>query len=547
MTSLTTNPTLSSDSLGGIDLRMVLRILRYWLWLLFVGALGGAVLGYFASLQTLPIYRTELLLLIEETRPLTAGMDVALEGRTSTYLELINEGLMLETIAVALELDPAQLAETVTSMRVESLRNTQLFRVYVEGYHPEYLTAVANSLPQVLRDEMTSVRTERFAESRRNLATQIETIKAQIDITEANLDRLGTPRSVQQENQQRDLQTVLAQQQNSYANLVQSFENLRLMELQSMDNIAMVRSAELPENPIASNMIPNILLGAIVGLGLVLVVISMIEYFDDRVRSPSVIQDSLGVTILGAVDVIASPSSAQSNASLITLREPRHPISESYRSIRTNLRFSTVDRKLETMLVTSAMSGEGKSLTAANLSIVMAQLGLSVVLIDGDMRKPSQHTRFQLRRQPGLSDALIAEDDLLSNYLQNVEIPNLQILTSGATPPNPAELLSSQRMQQLIAELHKQADVVIIDTPPLLLVTDAAVLTDGVRDVIVVANAKRTQLSSLTRTIESLRRIDAHICGVIVNELSRSSRGYSYYGEYYAQPYGTYYGESRQD
>ena len=112
------------------------------------------------------------------------------------------------------------------------------------------------------------------------------------------------------------------------------------------------------------------------------------------------------------------------------------------------------------------------------------------------------------------------------------------------TPPNPAELLSSQRMLQLIEDLHKEADVIIIDTPPILVVTDAAVLTSGVRDVVLVVNAKHTQRNALARSIEALRKIDAHLCGVIVNELSRSSRGYSYYGEYYAQNYGAYYGDA---
>lgn len=544
MTISTSNPNVTYDALGGIDLRTILRILRYWAWLLLLGALIGAALGYAASIQTLPTYRTEVLLLIEEMRA-PSNTDFALEGRTSTYLELINQGLMLETVAIALELDPKQLADTITTMRVESLRNTQLFRVYVEGYHPEYLTAVANILPQVLRDEMTSVRTERFDESRRNLTTQIETIKAQIEVTQANLDRLGTPRSTQQENQQRDLQTVLAQQQNSYANLVQSFENLRLVELQSMDNIATVRAAELPREPISGNTIPNILLGAFMGIGLVLAGIALIEYLDDRVRSPMMIQESMGATFLGAIDVIRTQNSSNSlNERLITALEPRHPIAESYRSIRTNLRFSTIDHKLHTLLITSSMAGEGKSVTAANLAIVMAQLGLSVILVDADMRKPTQHKLFHLSKQPGLSDALLADGISPQRYLHEVDVPNLHLLPSGVTPPNPAELLSSKRMQQLIKDLHSDADVVIIDTPPILVVTDAAVLTSEVNDVVLVVNAKQTQRSTLVRAIEALRKIDAHLCGVIVNELSRSSRGYVYYGEYYAEQYSDYYGSA---
>jgi len=541
MTNFASTPTPSAEAPAGIDLRTILWILRYWAWLLLLGALLGAGLGYAASIQSLPIYRTEVLLLIEETRPLY-NTEFALSERTSTYLELINQGLMLEKVAQALQVDAQQLTETITAMRVESIRNTQLFRVYVEGYHPDYLVAAANILPRVLSDEISNVRTERFAESRRNLTTQIDAIKAQIEVTQGNIDRLGTPRSTQQENQLRDLQTVLAQQQNSYANLVQSFENLRLVELQSLDNIATVRSAKAPQAPISGNTIPNILLGSIVGIALVLTVITLIEYLDDRVRSPQMIEETLGATLLGAIDLIRTQSShSHLNDKLITALEPRHPVAEAYRSIRTNLRFSTIDRRLHTLIITSSLAGEGKSVTAANLAIVMAQLGLRVILVDADTRKPVQHKLFHLKRQPGLSDALLAEETPPQHYLQKVDVPNLHILSSGMRAPNPAELLSSQRMQQLLAALHTVADVIIIDTPPLLVVTDAAVLASNGSDVVLVVNARRTQQNALLRAMSALQKIDAHLCGVIVNELSRSARGYAYYGEYYANKDNAYY------
>jgi len=531
------NSTLTPESLGGIDLRTILRILRYWAWLLLLGALVGAGLGYAASIKSLPIYRTEVLLLIEETRPIY-NTDIALPERTSTYLELINQGLMLEKVAQALNVDFVQLAGTVTEMRVEPIRNTQLFWVYVEGYHPEYLAAVANILPRVLGNEITNVRTERFAESRKNLTAQIDAIKAQLEVTQANVDRVGAPRNTQQENQLRDLQTVLAQQQNSYANLVQSFENLRLVELQAMDNIASVRSAPIPQAPISSNTIPNLLLGSLAGIAMMLTLITLIEYLDDRVRSPQMIQETFGASLLGAIDVIRTQSNPDKlDEKLVTALEPRHPISEAYRSIRTNLRFSTIDSHLRTLIMTSSTAGEGKSVTAANLAIVMAQLGLSVILIDADMRKPTQHKLFRLNRQAGLSDALLAEAIPPQQYLQEVGVPNLRLLFSGTAPPNPAELLSSQRMRQLIETLHTEADVIIIDTPPLLAVTDAAVLASYVREVVLVVNAKRTQRSAVARAVDALQKIDAHICGVIFNELSRSSRDYSYYGDYYTAYY----------
>lgn len=545
MTNSTSSSPGAGDGLPGIDLRTILQILRYWAWLLLIGALVGAGLGYAASIQTLPLYQSEILLLIEETRAVN-NTDIALAARTSTYLELINQGLMLEKIAQTLNVNFEQLQATITEMRVEPIRNTQLFWVYVTGYHPDYLVAVANSLPRVLSEEISNVRTERFAESRKNLTAQIDLIKAQTEVTQANIDRVATPRNTQQENQLRDLQTVLAQQQNSYANLVQSFENLRLVELQAMDNIAAVRLAQTPQAPISGNTLPNLVLGAVIGIALILTVITLIEYLDDRVRSPQMIQETLGATFLGAIDVIRTQSSNSSlSEKLIAAVEPRHPISEAYRSIRTNLRFSTIDRRLRTLIVTSPTASEGKSITAANLAIVMAQLELRVILVDADVRKPTQHKLFHLNKQPGLSDALLAENIAPQQYLHEVDIPHLRILTSGMAPPNPAELLSSQRMRQLLEALHTEADVVIVDTPPLLVVTDAAVLASYIRDVVLVVNAKRTQRSALARAMETLHKVDAHLCGVIVNELSRTARGYAYYGAYYAGNDAGYYSDDQ--
>ncbi len=521
------------DPTAAIDLRIILQILRQWSWLLLIGALIGAALGYAATTQSLPLYRTEVLILIEEMSPNNSSDYVF--GRTSTYLELINQGIMLEKTATALNLDSQQLAQTVTGMRVESLRNTQLFRVYVEGYHPDYLAAVANALPDVLRAELSSVRTERFEESRRNLTTQIDALKAQIDVTQANIDRVGTPRNTQQENQLRDLQTILAQQQNSYANLVQSLENLRLVELQSLDNIATVRAAEVPELPVRSNTIPNLLLGSLIGVALALTAISLIEYLDDRVRSPQQIQDTLGLTVLGGIGTVPTGGNALGvEEKLITLHEPRHPLSEAYRSIRTNLRFTMLDSQRKTLAITSSVPGEGKSLTAANLAIVLAQLDQNVILIDADMRKPSLYRLFGIKQQPGLSDALIANDAAPCRYLHPVADLNLRLLPSGMIPPNPAELLSSQRMHHLLDALHAEADIVILDTPPLLNVTDAAVLTTHVSDILMVVNAKKTQQATLVHALEALKKTDAHLCGVVVNELGRSARHYGYGDAYYA-------------
>ena len=179
---------------------------------------------------------------------------------------------------------------------------------------------------------------------------------------------------------------------------------------------------------------------------------------------------------------------------LIAVREPRSPVVEAFRSLRTNIQFAGVDQPIRTLLVTSAGPSEGKSTVAANLAIVMAQAGLKVTLIDGDLRRPTMHKLFNQVNRAGLTDVILRDPSQWSGLTIASGVPNLSLLLSGSLPPNPSELLGSKRMHQLVEYLHQFNDVVIIDVPPLLPVTDALVLSSLTDGVLMVIDYGRTRI-----------------------------------------------------
>lgn len=215
---------------------------------------------------------------------------------------------------------------------------------------------------------------------------------------------------------------------------------------------------------------------------------------------------------------------------LITHNSPKLPVSEQYRLIRTNIQFSSVDKEIKSIMVTSPEPSDGKSTTAANLAVVLAQQGKKVLLVDADLRKPSVHFTFHSSNLEGLTGALTKQislhDAMISTY-----IPNLMILTSGVIPPNPSELLSSKAMETAMEILAKEYDYIIYDTPPVLSVTDAQIIANKCDGVILVVASGKTNKDVALRAKELLLKAKARILGVVVNGVNtKKSEYYRQYG-----------------
>jgi protein-tyrosine kinase len=227
----------------------------------------------------------------------------------------------------------------------------------------------------------------------------------------------------------------------------------------------------------------------------------------------------------------AKKSVNKQRRSLITLMAPKSPISEQYRTIRTNIQFSTVDEAIRSIVVTSTAPGEGKSTTVSNLAVVFAQQGKKVLLIDADLRKPTTHYTFQLLNTKGLTNVLTKQIHF-HEAVQDTVMENLNILTSGPIPPNPSELLASNAMKQLLKEAYKLYDLVLFDSPPILAVTDAQVLANLSDGSIMVTSSGFTDRDAAVKAKELLENAKSKLLGAILNNKQVNEKSYYYYYSY---------------
>ncbi len=213
---------------------------------------------------------------------------------------------------------------------------------------------------------------------------------------------------------------------------------------------------------------------------------------------------------------------------LITLTDPRSPVSEAYRTLRTNLSFYSLDTPIRSLVVTSAAPGEGKSTTIANLAVTMAQSGRRTILVDCDLRRPSLHDIFGLKAEPGFTDMVLS--DTMDAPLQATAVDNLWLLATGAKPPNPADLLGAKKVDQIIARLQEEADIILFDAPPVIAVTDAAILGTKVDGVLLVIQAGRTKRDHAERAKETLEKARVRIVGAALTNAPKDSAMSGYYG-----------------
>lgn len=222
------------------------------------------------------------------------------------------------------------------------------------------------------------------------------------------------------------------------------------------------------------------------------------------------------------------------NSKVISAINPKSPVAEAYRILRTNLQFTAVDKALKTILVTSADPSEGKSTTVANLGTVMAQIGAKVIIIDCDLRRSEQHKLFDLPNNTGLTNILVGGLET-NQVLTNTKVPNLKVITSGPLPPNPAELLGSEKTPELLNKLTEMADIVLVDSPPILMVADAAILSSLVDGVILVIKSAKTKLEAIKQAKERLGKANARIVGTVLNGVESSHSYYYYNHSYYSE------------
>lgn len=317
----------------------------------------------------------------------------------------------------------------------------------------------------------------------------------------------------------------------SLANEIADVFTTEIKKIYKIDNVSTIDRAKVPKEVANNTFKRDIVLAAFLGIFMGIGIIFILYYFDDTIKSNEDIEEKIGLPVLSKI--FKSDVSKKDKTELVLSKYPKALVSESIKTLRTNLQFSSVDEDIKTILVTSSMPGEGKSFVSANLAIAFAQARKRVLLVDCDMRKGRQHLLFNVSNSKGLSKLLISKvkPSEITDYINQTQIKNLSLLTRGSCPPNPSELLGSKKNKQVIDILKKDYDIIIFDGAPCNGISDSLIMSSLIDKVIIVSAEGITPKEIIENTKNSLEKVDASVAGIVINKVNRKNvKYYGYYG-----------------
>jgi succinoglycan biosynthesis transport protein ExoP len=503
------------------------KLARRWALLIVVLIACGAASAYLTSSVLTPMYRASGVLVVRaastqqsnafsQTANQVTATDAALVTQLPTMQQVIKELGLSDT--------PEKLRARVA---VVPQQTTNLIDVAVTDRSPQRSADIANKLMSDFVETFTSDNQARIAQAGAALQAQVTSLETTLASEETQLAKAQAAKT--------DTATLQQQIQANGALLTQlttNYSSFRSQQAEALDTIAIASAAELPLTPSSPQKTLNTALGALAGLLLGLGIAALSEYVDQGLRTPDEVRERLGLPTLAVIPKFAPSKSGDAHGDNRT-----DAAGEAYRRLRTNIMFAGVDGPTTSVVITSVAAGEGKSRTAANIAAVMAAAGQNVLLVDADMRRPTQHRLFGRLLGDGLSELLLLSAHGTPPNIDgrfSTGTPNLSILPAGTIPPNPSELLASKYTSGVMRYLENTFELVVFDTPPTALVTDALSLASLATATVIVVEPGKSNARAVGAAVESLRSVGAHVVGVVLNKAQdREMRGYAeYYGGY---------------
>lgn len=514
-----------------MDLRHQIAIARKWFPLLIAGVVLGAIAAFAFSNVQAPVYEAKATLIVGQSlvalNPDPNQLSVS-QRLSATYAAVATKRPALQQV-----IDQLGLAQTSDQLArrvfAEAPTDSTLLILTAQDNDPARAAAIANSLSDLLIASSPAIQGLQ-SELQKFIEAELKATQTQIELMQAEVQQLAdldnpTPVDIARLE---TLQGRLVTLRSTYASLLAS-------SAQGAANLlTVVEPAVAPQEPVSPRTLLNTLLAAVAGLLLAAAIAALIEYLDDRVKNAETVHEVTGLSTLGTVPRMNIGGTRPEFYRLATLFNPRSAVAESYRTLRSNIEFASVDAPIRTLLVTSSAPHEGKTVTAANLAVAFAQAGQLTIVVDADLRRPGLDQIFGLENERGLTTLLRTESASVDTVAHPTEQANLRIITTGPLPPNPAELLGSQRMRKTLDKIREEADVVIIDTPPVQAVIDAAVVSSYVDASVLVVDAASSHRGALRQARDSLARAGANVLGVIINRVPEAM-GMSAYGAYYQE------------
>jgi capsular exopolysaccharide synthesis family protein len=500
-----------------VDLRRLIAVIRAWLPLIAAATvLAGAAAFVVSNLQQ-RVFEAKATLIVGQSLS-AANPDynqlLVAEGLSNTYASIAETRPILEKVikTLALEETPDELSRRVEANVPGA---STLLTITARDTDPALAASIANELADQLIAASPAIR-GREAALQESIDRDLAATQDQIEATQEQLQTL-TAIDDRTPAQAAELQVL----EGRLVSLRATFASLLPLSSGSASNVlTVVEPADTPTQPVAPTTLLNTLLAAVLGLVVVSGIAFLAEQLDDTIRDAEAVRELTGLSNLGTINLMRGDRGRSEIYRMVTLLYPRSIAAEAYRALRVNVEFASVDKPVQTLLVTSAAPGEGKTLTSTNLAVVFAQAGRRVVLVDADLRWPSVHKYFDLPNDHGLTSLLRGDAVELDRVSQATEQPNLRVLTTGPLPPNPAEQLGSHRMQGVLEMLRKNADVVIFDSPPILAVADGAVLSAFADGTLLVIDSSHSHRRQVANASVALARAGANTLGAVLNRVA---------------------------
>ncbi|MDP8257630.1 MAG: polysaccharide biosynthesis tyrosine autokinase [Candidatus Alcyoniella australis] len=479
---------------------------------------------------------------------------VSFEGRQNVVLEGVSDFSAALTDAKRLRIKDEGLYN-------EALRARQAGRTTLLAFPP----VMKDPLVQSLSAERFTLERERGELANRYLEkhplmvrnqTELELVDAQLDAQFEMIIRTIEADYKLARNNERDMKSALEQSKTDALELIQKEIDFRVLERDAKsnqqlwdliqqrsketaisqnlqtNNVRIVDRAEIPRDHIRPKRRLNMMLAVLFGLVGGISLAFFFEFLDNTIKTQEDIDHGMEVPFLGVIPSFDTDDDANVREELFTHRYPKSSITESLRAIRTNIIFSSPEKQLRNLLITSAGPQEGKSTTVINLGIIFAQSGKTVCIVDSDLRRPRIHRAFGLEKNLGLTNLVVGEAEL-DDVLVQSDIPNLSLLLCGPIPPNPSELLGSPKMLEVVDLLNERFDLVLFDSPPVVAVTDAVVLSRIMDGVVLIVKTGKTTLDMAIKAKNQLGDVGSHIIGAVLNDFNLRGEGYRYYYYYY--------------
>jgi capsular exopolysaccharide synthesis family protein len=500
-----------------MDIRHQLALARSWARWIAAATLIAGVIAFVVSNNVLPkVYEADARLVVGQaltsSNPAVDQFTTA-QQLAAAYVSLAGNRPVLEAAMDRLGLD-MPLTEFGKLISVSATRELPFIEILGRDNDPTRAADIANAMAAeivAIAPTLSGPGSNRIE----FLDANLRTIQAQIQATSAEIDDLAAlpQRTPTQEARVDTLVSRLATLGATYSAFL-GFTNPT-----DANQLTIVQPAVAPLAPASPRPLFNVAIAAALAFLLALGAAIVWEHIDDRLKSVEDVERVTGLATVGLIGQMPGERGRNLFYRLATLLYPRSPAAEAFRALRTNLDFAGLDKGLRTIVVTSSIPSEGKTVVAANLAIAYAQSGRRTILVDADLRRPGVHGIFQMPNELGLTDLVRTDETKLDDVARATEAPNLRVITAGTIPANPAELLGSRRMATIFERLTAAADVLIIDTPPVTAVTDAAVVAARADATIMVIQSHRASERIVRRGVEALAKVNARIVGAVLNNV----------------------------